>query len=344
MHRRFIRAARRHTTGTEHERMLTDMPKEIHLAGGCFWGLEKYLSEIRGVLATEVGYANGTGTHPSYEEVCAGDAGFAETVRATYDPALAPLPFLLELYYQVIDPTSVNRQGNDRGIQYRTGVYYTDPDDREVIQASLDRLAERYDVPLAVEFEPLRGFYRAEEYHQGYLDRNPGGYCHIGPDKFALARNSVCAAAAPRRERPDEEVIRARLTDEQYAVTQRGATEPPFRNAHWDRFEPGIYVDVVTGEPLFLSSEKFESGCGWPSFARPVFPDALEERFDGSHGMKRTEVRSRIGNSHLGHVFDDGPPRRGGLRYCVNSAALRFVPRDRMADEGYGDYLSMIDD
>ncbi len=316
------------------------MAKKIYLAGGCFWGLEKYLSEIRGVLSTQAGYANGCGEFPTYEEVCRG-AGFAETVKVIFDPQTAPLSFLLELFFDAIDPTSVNRQGGDHGIQYRSGIYYTDQADLPVIQNSLQKLALEYQKPLAVEVLPLQNYYPAEEYHQKYLDHNPGGYCHIGADKFAHARNS--RPSAPNQyQRPSEEDLRRTLTPTQYAVTQQNATEPPFQNDFWNHFKPGIYVDVTTGEPLFLSNDKFESDCGWPSFSRPVKAASVVERMDSSHGMFRTEVRSKIGNAHLGHVFEDGPNGSGGLRYCINSAALRFIPLEEMEAEGYGEWIDRL--
>lgn len=313
---------------------------EIYLAGGCFWGTEQYLSSIRGVLSTQVGYANGNTENPTYEDVCHRGTGHAEAVRVVYDPGVVPLDFLLELYYDSIDPVAVNRQGGDRGPQYRTGVYYTDEGDRPVIERSIARLQERFREPIAIEVEPLCNFSPAEEYHQKYLEKNPGGYCHISKAKVERAARAVVNPAAYPA--PGDDALRSALTETQYAVTQRGATEPPFQNAYWDAFQPGIYVDITTGEPLFASGDKFESGCGWPSFSKPIDPNVLREKRDLSHGMHRTEVRSRTGDAHLGHVFPDGPPQAGGLRYCINSAALRFVPREAMEREGYGYLLDLI--
>lgn len=312
---------------------------EIYLAGGCFWGTEKYLSVIRGVTETEVGYANGTTEHPTYEEVCTGKTGHAETVHVVYDPAILPLEFLLELYYESIDPSSVNRQGGDAGTQYRTGIYYTDPADLPVIERSIEKLARRLDKPVAIEVLPLSNFWRAEEYHQKYLDKNPGGYCHIPKSKLTRAARAIINPAdyAP----PDEKRLGA-LTELQYDVTQHSATEPPFENEYWNEQRQGIYVDITTGEPLFVSTDKFESGCGWPSFARPLDPAAVTYHRDSTHGMERAEVRSRVGNAHLGHVFDDGPKELGGLRYCINSAALRFIPKEEMEKEGYGHLIEFV--
>lgn len=313
---------------------------QIYLAGGCFWGTEKYLASIRGVTGTRVGYANGQTEAPTYEDVCRRGTGHAETVEVNYDPAVLPLPFLLELYYDAIDPLSLNRQGGDSGTQYRTGVYYTDDADRPVIRASLDALAKRLQKPVAIELALLQGFYPAEEYHQRYLDKNPGGYCHIGKAHFARAAQAVVNPADYTA--PTDEQLRGALTAQQYAVTRQNATEAPFNNAFHATFRPGLYVDVTTGEPLFSSDDKFESGCGWPSFAKPIDPAVVRQRTDASLSRVRTEVRSRVGDAHLGHVFDDGPAERGGLRYCINSAALRFIPLEDMAREGYGAFVDLV--
>ena len=313
---------------------------EIYLAGGCFWGTEKYLSSIRGVLSTQAGYANGKTENPTYEEVCHQNTGHAETVHVVYDSEMIPLEFLLELYYETIDPVSVNRQGGDYGAQYRTGIYYVDDRDLQVIKSSIAQLQERYDKPIAIEVAPLYSFSPAEEYHQKYLDKHPNGYCHIPKALFEKAAKSIINPVVYRA--PDGDTLRKTLTAVQYEVTQNSATEPPFQNEFWDTFRPGIYVDITTGEPLFTSSDKFESGCGWPSFSKPIDPDVIQEKRDVSHGMYRTEVRSRGGNAHLGHVFNDGPRKTGGLRYCINSASLRFIPRDEMAKEGYGHLLHLF--
>lgn len=315
--------------------------KQIYFAGGCFWGAEKYLSLIPGVAYTEVGYANGKTKNPSYEAVCRENTGHAETVRVEYDPNEVSLPFLLELFYDAIDPTTVNRQGGDVGVQYRTGIYYTDEDDRPVVDASIRNLQQRLSKPVAIEVMPLVNYYPAEEYHQKYLDKNPGGYCHIGADQFQKAKHSVDGNRKYQLKTKDE--LRSSLTDIQFNVTQNASIEPPFRNEYWDTFEPGIYVDVTTGEPLFTSSEKFESGCGWPSFSKPLSPSLLKEMYDSSHGMERIEIRSSLSDAHLGHVFPDGPKEHGGLRYCINSAALRFVPKRDMEKEGYGHLLGLIE-
>lgn len=316
------------------------MRKEIYLAGGCFWGTEKYLEDVKGILETEVGYANGNTEKPSYEEVCHKNTGHAEAVRVEYEDTVIGLPFLLELYYDVINPVSVNRQGNDVGSQYRTGIYYTDDGDESIIRESIDRLQLKYAEKIAIEVKRLDNYYRAEEYHQKYLDKNPHGYCHIGADKFEKAKNAVDVSR--RYVKRSEEELKESLTELQFEVTQNSATERPFHNEYFDEFREGIYVDITTGEPLFLSDDKFESGCGWPSFSKPIDAALITDAVDTSFGRVRTEVRSRTGDAHLGHVFEDGPADRGGLRYCINSASLKFIPKERMEQEGYGKYLKLL--
>lgn len=316
-----------------------DYMSDIYLAGGCFWGMEKYITSVRGVISTQVGYANGHTLSPSYEEVCRGNTGHAETVWVKYDSKALSLEFLLNLYFDAVDPTSVNRQGGDRGSQYRTGIYYVEDKDTAVIKSSILKLQQRYDKPIAIEVKPLENFYPAEEYHQKYLDKNPGGYCHISPEKFKKAAKAVVNPA--EYSLPKAEALRRALTDTQFNVTQNSATEQPFSNEYFNHFKPGIYVDITTGEPLFASADKFESGCGWPSFSKPIDPNVIREHSDLTHGMVRTEVRSRAGDSHLGHVFPDGPEVSGGLRYCINSASLRFIPKEEMEREGYG-YLQEL--
>lgn len=311
----------------------------IYLAGGCFWGTEKFFSLINGVVSTTVGYANGNTERPSYEDVCRRNTGHAEAVLITYDKEYLSLEALLELFYEIIDPTTVNRQGNDVGKQYRTGIYYENPQDLPKINKSIENLKKRYDKPIAIEVEPLDNFWPAEEYHQKYLDKNPEGYCHIGRDKFELAASYEGIKSYPL---PDRDELKKRLTDTQYRVTQENATEAPFTGQYWDHYEKGIYVDITTGEPLFSSSDKFDSGCGWPSFSKPLQNHSVTENADTSHGMLRTEVRSRSGNAHLGHVFTDGPKKLGGLRYCINSASLRFVPKEDMEKEGYGHLIRFV--
>lgn len=325
--------------------------KEIYFAGGCFWGTEHFFSLVHGVMTTEAGYADSRVASPSYREVCTGTTGAAETVKVVYDPDSVSLPFLIELYFKTIDPTVLNRQGNDVGTQYRTGIYYTDAADRTVIDEVIDRERMLYRQSIVVEVKPLDNYYAAEDYHQQYLLKNPTGYCHITPRLMKMAADAKDPYLKQNKKgtikefrKPSAEELRHRLTAEQYAVTQQGATEMPYTNEYDREFRPGIYVDITTGQPLFVSTDKFDSGCGWPAFSRPISPDVLTEYDDNSHGMRRVEVRSTLGDAHLGHVFQDGPRSKGGLRYCINSASLRFIPKSEMEAEGYGDYLPLVDD
>lgn len=304
----------------------------IYLAGGCFWGVEEYFSRIPGVVETQSGYAQSMVERPDYGQVCSGSTGAAETVRVLYDPQRVSLETLVRQFFEIIDPLALNRQGNDVGSQYRTGIFYTDKKELPVLEKVFQEQEKKYSQPLAVEMEPLRNFYPAEEYHQKYLKKNPNGYCHINFDSL----KSLPQAKEEKYKCPTEQELREKLTPEEYYVTRENGTEPAFSGKFWNTFAPGIYVDVATGEPLFASSAKFESGCGWPSFTRPINEDAIEYKKDFSHGMRRVETRSRIGDSHLGHVFEDGPRDAGGLRYCINSAALRFIPLGEMDALGYG--------
>ncbi len=311
------------------------MTKEIYLAGGCFWGTDHLFSLVDGVISTEAGYANSRVPHPTYEMVCSGRTGAAETVKVVYDPDMIGLSELLAIYFRSIDPLSLNRQGGDVGTQYRTGIYYVDENDIEVIEAVVATIQRRHTEPVVVEVGPLVNFYPAELYHQEYLYKNPGGYCHVDPALFTEVRSRKAV-------KKDKEELRKRLSPLQWEVTQNGATERPFVNEYDHEFRPGIYVDITDGTPLFVSSRKYNSGCGWPAFSRPIDPSLISEHTDTSYGRVRTEVRSASSGSHLGHVFPDGPAEDGGLRYCINSAALRFVPREDMAAEGYGDLLSLV--
>jgi len=318
--------------------------KEIWLAGGCFWGVEEYFSRIDGVYDVVSGYANGNTEHPSYSDVIAG-SGHAETVQITYDKSMIDLETLLIYYFRIIDPTSINKQGNDRGEQYRTGIYYDNQNDLNIINEIIAKEQEKHVDPIAVEVEPLMQFFEAEEYHQDYLKKNPNGYCHVDFSSLdepvereidSYFKNGELYIAPNDYPKPSDEILRQALTDAQYAVTQENQTEFAFSNAYFDNHDPGIYVDVATGEPLFASEDKYDSGCGWPSFVKPIVDYVVTYKTDTSYNMVRTEVRSRVGDSHLGHVFDDGPVDRGGKRYCINSASIRFIPRDEMEAHGYG--------
>ena len=308
---------------------------EIYLAGGCFWGLEEYFSRISGVLQTRLRYANGQVETTDYQLIKETD--HAETVQVIYDEKAVSLREILLYYFRVIDPLSVNQQGNDRGRQYRTGIYYLDEEDLPTIYGLVQEQERMLGRKIAVEVEKLRHYILAEDYHQDYLKKNPGGYCHI--DVRDAEKPLIDAA---NYEKPSQAVLKEKLSEESYRVTQEAATEAPFSNAYDQTFEEGIYVDITTGEPLFFAKDKFASGCGWPSFSRPISKELIHYYQDLSHGMERIEVRSRSGNAHLGHVFTDGPQELGGLRYCINSASLRFIAKDDMEEAGYGYLLPYL--
>lgn len=314
--------------------------EEIYLAGGCFWGVEAYFARVYGVAQVTVGYANGTTKNPTYEEVLTGDTEHVETVQVRYDPKRVELKRLFDHFFTIIDPTIRNRQGNDIGTQYRTGIYYKEESHLQVIEEVLAREEKKHAKPIVTEVLPLDNYYLAEEYHQQYLEKNPGGYCHV--DFSTLHREDDITIPVHAYKRPDDTSLKSRLTELQYHVTQEGGTETPFENRYNKNQEKGLYVDIVTGEPLFRSKDKYDSGSGWPSFTRPIHPDVVTYREDRNHGMVREEVRSRVGDSHLGHLFKDGPRDRGGHRYCINSAALLFIPLEEMEREGYGFLLSLI--
>lgn len=310
--------------------------KTIYLAGGCFWGLEAYMEKIYGVDDAISGYANGKTTNPRYEDVVYKDTGHAETVEVKYDPNRISLSDLIAYYLRVVDPTSLNKQGNDTGSQYRTGIYYTAKAEQAIIEQVLKDEQEKYSKKIVVEVEPLNNFTIAEDYHQDYLKKNPNGYCHIDLNK---ANDPIIDPE--KYPKPSDEELRRKLTDLQYSVTQRADTEHAFSNEYWDTNEKGLYVDVATGEPLFTSTDKYDSGCGRPSFSKPISPEVVSYHKDTSYNMERTEVRSRSGESHLGHVFNDGPKDLGGLRYCINSAAIKFISYKDLEEEGYG-YLKHL--
>ncbi len=308
---------------------------EIYFAGGCFWGVEGYFKEIPGVISTTVGYANGKTQDTDYNRVKETD--HSETVKIIYNEDEITLQDLIEYYFRIIDPTSINKQGNDIGRQYRTGIYYNDEYDKLVINEIIKQKQADYDKKIAVEVQPLNNFIEAEEYHQDYLDKNPGGYCHIN---LSLAKKPLSKEESPYK-KPDDNTLRDKLSDIEYKVTQEKATERPFTSNYDDFYEKGIYVDIVSGEPLFSSSDKYDAGCGWPSFTRPI-DSTIDYSADKSFNMKRVEVKSKSAGSHLGHVFYDGPKDKGGARYCINGASLRFIPLDKMEEEGYGEYIDKV--
>ena len=322
--------------------------KKATFAGGCFWCSEADFEKADGVVEVISGYTGGATENPSYEDVSSGRSEHLEAVQVIYDPAQITYKRLLEVFWRHVDPTDAGGQFADRGAQYRTAIFYHDEEQRRLAEASrqeLDR-SGRFKKPVVTEIRPLTRFYAAEGYHQDYYKKNSLRYSLYrqgsGRDQFIQQAWGPSAAKDPGGAagytKPGEAELRQRLTPFQYHVTQEEGTEPPFENEFWNSKLDGIYVDIVSGEPLFGFADKFDSGTGWPSFTRPLDPRFIVEKTDRSHFMARTEVRSRFGDSHLGHVFPDGPPPTG-LRYCINSASLRFIPKSAMEGEGYGEYL-----
>ena len=323
-------------------------------AGGCFWCMEPPFEKLDGVIEVISGYTGGSKENPTYEEVSAGGTGHVEAVQITYDPTKITYSDLLDVFWRQIDPTDPNGQFVDRGSQYRSVIFYHDEEQKRLADQSKEALDKsgRYDKPIVTEIVEASVFYEAEDYHQDYYKKNPIRYKYYrynsGRDQYLKKvwgdkMETTSKNNRNKYSKLSKNELKKKLTPLQYQVTQEEGTERPFNNEYWNNKKEGIYVDIVSGEPLFSSLDKYDSGTGWPSFTQPLQPGSIVEKEDTSLFMTRIEVRSKHADSHLGHVSDDGP-RPTGLRYCINSASLRFIPKEDLEKEGYGEYKKLFEE
>jgi peptide methionine sulfoxide reductase msrA/msrB len=314
-------------------------------AGGCFWCMDAPFEKLDGVVSVISGYAGGNVKNPSYEQVCTGTTGAVEAVQVVFDPKIISFAEILDVYWKQFDPTDSGGSFFDRGSQYESAIFYKDDSQRQIAEKSKEELNNSglFKKSIVTKIEKFTSFYPAENYHQHFYKKNPQRYYSYrkasGRDDFIMGIWGD--EEIDKYKRPSEEEMKKKLTPLQYEVTQKNATEKPFQNEYWNNHREGIYVDVVSGEPLFSSTDKYDSGCGWPSFTEPIDPRYLVKVKDNSFGIERLEVRSKFANSHLGHLFDDGPAP-AHLRYCINSAALRFIPKEDLEKEGYGEFLRLF--